>query len=159
MQTRLIIIITTIVLFNSCRQDADQIIEISVVDEALQPYFLKFEQEASLRGVTIDATFDEIEATIENINDGNVVGQCRYNSHYPNEIRIDRQYWQKAGTLGREYVVFHELGHCYLDRGHSEASTVNGTCISIMASGTGTCHNRYSASTREAYLDELFYGH
>ncbi len=157
MQVQLIIPMAFVALLTGCHHE-DPIIEIAPVDQALQPYFTVFRTEALARGVSIDRSFYEIEASIELIDDGNVIGECRYSSHYPNEIRIDREYWQEASAFGRELVVFHELGHCYLDRGHTEASSSSGTCLSIMASGTGSCQNRYGASTREAYLDELFLG-
>lgn len=152
----LILTVATLTLFAACRED-DQFIEISIVDTSLQPYFRTFRAEAASRGIEIDASFEEIEARIEQINDGNVVGRCWYNSHNPNEILIDAEYWQNATDLSKEYVVFHELGHCYLGRGHTEASTASGICLSIMASGTGSCHDRYGSATRDFYLDELFF--
>lgn len=157
MQIRIIIILTAVITIAGCQKE-DQLIEISLVDAALVSYFRTFEAEANARGIALDASFSEIEARFEYINEGNVVGQCWYGRHGSNEILIDQAYWQRASNLNREFVVFHELGHCYLDRDHAEASTTNGTCLSIMASGTGDCYNRYGASTREAYLDELFFG-
>ena len=136
----------------------EQLIRISNVQSELIPYFRTFEHEAQARGVLIDASFSEIEARIVAINDGNVIGRCRYNSHHPNAINIDRSYWERASELDREMVVFHELGHCYLDRGHTERTTSSGICLSLMASGTGDCWLQYVESTREYYLDELFSG-
>ena len=158
MQARLIITLAGISILSACYQDRSTVEDISIIDAALRPYFKTFEAEAAARGILIDASFDEIEGYIEQINDGNVIGQCWYNSQHPNEIRIDQEYWQSVGTIGRELVVFHELGHCYLGRDHTEATTSNGNCVSIMASGTGSCRNRYNQVTREAYLDELFWG-
>lgn len=157
MQTRIFLPLIAISLLTGCQKE-DQFTEISLVDPALQPYFRAFEEEAGARGITLDPSFFEIEATIREINDGNVIGQCKYQSHFPNEIRIDQDYWQHTSNLGRELVVFHELGHCYLARGHTEASTANDVCLSIMASGTGTCRNLYNQETRAYYLDELFFG-
>ena len=157
MPLRILLALATIALFASCDKEQD-LVEISLVEPALQPYFQTFVAEAASRGITIDASFDEIVARIEAINQGSVIGQCRYNSHYPNEVRIDEDYWSRASSLGREFVVFHELGHCYLERGHTEATNANGICLSIMASGTGTCRSAYSQNNREYYLDELFFG-
>lgn len=157
MKIHMLLPVIAISLLAGCQKE-DQLIEISLVDPALQPYFRAFEEEASARGITLDASFSEIEATIREINEGNVIGQCWYSSHYPNEIRIDKKYWQNASYLGREMVVFHELGHCSLDRGHTEGSTASGICLSIMASGTGSCRNLYNRETRAYYLDELFFG-
>ena len=95
MQTRILLPLIAISLLLGCQKE-DQLIEISLVDPALQPYFRTFEAEASARGITLDPSFFEIEATIREINDGDVIGQCWYDSHYPNEIQIDRAYWQSA---------------------------------------------------------------
>ena len=125
------------------------------VETALQPYFDSFVEEAAQRGRSIDLTALEIEGIIEEI-DGNVIGQCRSNSNLPNVVAIDQSFWNSASQLRREMVIFHELGHCALQRDHLDTKTITGTCISIMQSGQGNCRNAYSNSTRAAYLDELF---
>ncbi len=56
----------------------------------------------------------------------------------------------------REFVVFHELGHCDLGRDHRDEAFDNGVCVSIMRSGLGDCRDYYHPRTREGYLDELF---
>lgn len=147
------------VAFASCipEEEAIDVIPEVQVESALQPYFDTFRDEANARGILINSAFLEIDASIENIREDDVVGECWFGGHGPNEIRIDQQFWNEASDIDREFVVFHELGHCYLDRDHTEASTSDGTCLSIMASGVGDCNNRYSLSTRATYLDELFY--
>ena len=158
MHSRLLILILTVVTTSlACEQD-DQLLEISVVEPELQPYFLEFQAEAAERGISITAAFADISAEIVDISDDDVIGQCRYSSARPNEVRIDQAFWNRASETSREHVVFHELGHCYLSRDHKEARTLDGTCVSIMASGRGDCTLLYSSSTREAYLDELFFG-
>jgi hypothetical protein len=56
----------------------------------------------------------------------------------------------------KEYIVFHELGHCVLNRPHTEDSFSNGVCSSIMRSGNGGCYDYYNRFTRQYYVDELF---
>ena len=146
------------VLFMSCVPEDEVVNIIPQVEPVLQPYFESFETAANARGIELNSSFLEIDASIQNIDDGDVIGECWYGGHGPNEIRIDRSFWNEASRLDREFVVFHELGHCYLDRDHTEATTASGACVSIMASGTGNCRNRYGTATREAYLDELFFG-
>jgi len=69
---------------------------------------------------------------------------------------IDKAFFNQTSELLKEMVIFHELGHCVLFRGHREATYSNGTCASIMRSGVEGCRDNYRASTRAAYLDELF---
>ena len=125
------------------------------VDPRLWNYFIDFEREALLRGYRIDLQELEITGVIENISEDGVAGTCQYGNHL-SHVTVDQNYWNHSSTINREFVVFHELGHCVLNRGHQEASFQNGVCQSIMASGTGSCLSAYSLSTREYYLDELF---
>jgi len=58
--------------------------------------------------------------------------------------------------MSKEYLVFHELGHCILGRSHSNDILENGDCKSIMQSGTSNCKGNYNDENREMLLDELF---
>lgn len=126
------------------------------VDEALWVYFDRFEKEGLLRGLDIDLRQAEVTGIIEALDEDGVVGQCTYGSHRSNHVQVDQDFWNQASDLLREFVVFHELGHCELARDHREAAHSDGTCQSIMASGTGDCRDNYRSFTRASYLDELF---
>ena len=159
---RFMLSVTLLFSLVACEREATVLPEsplaIASVDESLQPYFSAFEEAAAARGFSVDLAEAGIEATIQLINEENVAGQCTYHPARPNEIVIDAEYWQRASTLGQEFVVFHELGHCYLSRDHLDHANSAGVCISMMASGLGDCRNAYSHMTRESYLDELFFG-
>lgn len=126
------------------------------VDEALWPYFERFEEEAANRGLFIDLIESNITGVIEDLEEDNVLGQCSYNSHLPEHITIDKAFWNAAGAWAREFVVFHELGHCELLRDHFEGQFSDGTCVSLMRSGLEDCRDNYGSATRAGYLDELF---
>lgn len=128
------------------------------VSEDLWPYFERFEAEASARGISVDLRSQKILGEIAAIAGDGVAGTCNYDSHHPNQVTIDRQFWNASSLLIREMVVFHELGHCELVRDHREAQDTLGRCQSIMASGLGDCFLNYNSSTRAALLDELFDG-
>jgi len=126
------------------------------VDEALWPYFTRFEEEARLRGIEVDLVGNAITGVIEELSEDQVAGQCNYNSHHPNHVTIDQSFWQSASDRYREFVVFHELGHCELLRDHREAAHADGSCKSLMRSGAGDCVDNYHPFSRPDYLDELF---
>jgi hypothetical protein len=69
---------------------------------------------------------------------------------------IDRLFWETATMTEKEYVIFHELGHCALNRRHLDTTYKDGTCTSMMQSGNGSCKMVYNAQNRSKYLDELF---
>lgn len=144
-------------LFIGCTKErnVNLTIEELHVDEALAPYFERFLAEGTIRGHEIDLVGKRIEGYLEDIDDEDVVGQCAYSETSTRKVRIDLNYWNQATDLEREFVVFHELGHCYLERSHSDAQD-NRTCISIMHSGTSRCRFNYTQGNRSVYLDELF---
>ena len=127
------------------------------VDEALWPHFRAFEDAAAVRGITVDLAATTIHGTIEEIDEENIAGVCSYGGRQVHrDVTIDQSFWNRASNLYREFIVFHELGHCYLFRGHHEACLTNRTYASIMRSGTGDCRDNYNPQTRNAYIDELF---
>lgn len=150
---KLFVILGILVSFNSCTKDEGETI---FIDSELKPYFDRFAEEGSERGIIVDFVASRIEGYIEDVTQNNVVGQCEQNSIDPDRLIMDRQFWKIASDQDKEFLVFHELGHCFLGRGHLDTNDMSGNCVSIMHSGSSGCHNIYNASTRESYLDELF---
>lgn len=126
------------------------------VDSRLWSYYEQFEEEGRKRGLEIDLRRSQISGEIDEIHENNVIGTCQYGGYSHNHVTIDNAFWSRSSNLGKEFVVFHELGHCFLNRGHKEDSTSEGLCVSLMRSGNGGCRDAYSTRNREYYLDELF---
>ncbi|OEK04671.1 hypothetical protein [Roseivirga misakiensis] len=126
------------------------------VDERLWPYFIRFQEQGASRGLTIDLVAEGITGVIEVIDEENIAGTCNFNSRTSNHVMIDAEFWQLAPDLFKEFIVFHELGHCSLFRDHREGADQNGRCISIMRSGLEECRDNYNIVTRTDYLDELY---
>lgn len=126
------------------------------VSPDLQEYFDRFAIEAGQRGITFDYEASRIEGYINDVVERGVSGKCVFNSELPDQVYIDLAFWNAASDLEKEFVVFHELGHCFLQREHLDSTKPDGSCLSMMHSGLGGCDNAYSRSNRTAYLDELF---
>ncbi len=137
--------------FSSCQQDIDNEIEAE-----LQLYFDAFVEEAAIQGVEISLDEIDIGGYIENIEERGTLGQCKSYSNGAKQIVIDQPYWSRASDVEREYLVFHELGHCILGREHLDSKNASGICTSIMQSGDGTCRGIYNLTNREELLEELF---
>jgi len=131
-------------------------IVISVVDTPLQAYFNRFIDEAAIRGLDVTYATSQVDATISDIAEPNVIGQCSWNQTHQHSITLDKNYWSKANELQREFVVFHELGHCVLGLDHVDNTDAYGNCTSIMTSGTGDCRVLYTNNNRSRLLDDLF---
>jgi hypothetical protein len=49
-------------------------------------------------------------------------GHCaNYGKNNPlNYIKINKKFWETASEVQRRILIFHELGHCVLDRRHDD---------------------------------------
>jgi len=140
-------------LLIACTTEQDE--AVTVVDPVIQPYLDDFVAEGELRQYNPAFPVRELSILLEPI-DGAAVGQCQRYDGGTRTVVIDRAYWMRSNTTQREFLVFHELGHCILGRNHLDDALQNGHCVSIMSSGVGGCVNVYNATTRDRYLDELF---
>ncbi len=142
------------ILMSSCTNKEDGVI----LDERLVPFFEIFKEEAAKRDVVFDNSVEQIEGYIQSVAGQSVIGICKRNENVEKhrQLIFDSPYWKTATKLEKEYVVFHELGHCFLGLGHDDSANGQGVCNSIMASGLGSCRDNFNTNTREELLDELF---
>ncbi len=161
-----VILFVSLVTIGACiDEDLSQIedqntIETAVfplVDQELWSHFIAFEDAAEDRGFRVDLSATQIRGTIEEIHEDNIAGTCSFGGRTNfRDVVIDESFWDNSSQLSREYIVFHELGHCFLGRDHEEACLANRSYASLMRSGLGSCRDNYNFSTRDYYLDELF---
>lgn len=139
----------------SCTEEAPFVMEEEVAS-VLIPHFQSFALEAEKYDVYIDWSVERISASLGTVTDDGASGQCLKYTNGRHEIRIDKNYWDRINANEKEFVIYHELGHCLLNRGHLDDMDDNGLCISIMTSGEFECQKRYNQNTRNRYLEELF---
>ena len=143
----------SILLLASCNE-----LDILETDPELVPYFDIFEEEAEKRGIQVDFVAANIEGLLQDIGSQSVLGQCFRNERRPKKVVIDREFWEGANEQDRQFLIFHELGHCFLDLEHDDSiDPQTGVCVSIMHSTLAVCEFVFDADTRESYLDELFF--
>ncbi len=125
------------------------------VDADLIEYLEQFKEEAALRNIKVDYERKPVEARLEIHPEEVALGWCNHDFDNPNKVTINLIFWNVLNALEKEKLIFHELGHCVLDRPHLDRMKSDGYCKSIMHSGQA-CADNYSVKTRKAYLDELF---
>lgn len=168
------LLLLTLTIFSSCQDDVELELEddsdfISTttsndnssrsytnVDPSLWSYFQSFEEAAALRGYSINLNQLEITGELQDLPGENIGGQCTWHSNNPNNIIIDEPLFNELPDLYREFIIFHELGHCVLNRDHREDVDGQGNCLSLMRSGLESCNDNYRINTRTNYLNELF---
>jgi len=146
-------LMVTLLILAACEQE--DVVPAPNVDAELQPYLDRFMAEGEARQFSpvldvelLDLRFGSLEEAVR--------GQCQLFSDGRRAIVIQPSYWANADEWSKELLIFHELGHCLLDRRHLETADADGNCLSIMHSGEGDCRNLYGPTTRTRYLDELF---
>lgn len=141
--------------FSSQEQASPTVTTFQNVDARLWPFWREFEVQAARRGIDFDLSDWNLVGQIEPIAEENVAGTCSYGGNHPNTVTIDEEIWDELPEIYKEFIIFHELGHCVLFRDHEEASN-SGICASIMRSGLTRCRDNYNLNTRDSYLNELF---
>lgn len=94
----------------------------------------------------------------------NVIGVCKKMDDIYRQIEIDREYWETASKEAKMGLIFHELGHCVLDREHdSEYFKYNGLHMrGEVPASLMFPYNFYSSHYNELedyYKYELFHPH
>jgi hypothetical protein len=129
------------------------------IDPKLIPYFDKFSQNLSpetkkrFKKQRFAAGFGSIGKK------GKAIGTCLDDHANPPEIEIDKEYWKTAEESSRTALVFHELGHCFCKKEHTDKNShlrdiVNRCPISIMNPSipNPTCLESYW----DEYIEEFF---
>lgn len=132
-----------LLLHSSCQKE-------QVIPKDFSVYVDRFFKEGRTRGFkqnkfdfNINIQFGDIES----------FGLCATNS---GDITIDRETWNASNDEKREWVIFHELGHCILGREHRDEVSSSGECLSMMRAEATCALNLYSSTWRHYYMDELF---
>ncbi len=149
MKERIIVFLLILIVVSSCRKEKTQTIPdefVSFVDG--------FFEEAFNRNVDLNLSDFNLEIKLEDIQDH--AGTCNTRNSV---IRIDEETWLNIDDQQKEWLIYHELGHCILERSHNNNKASNGECLSFMneqMSNPDCSSNLYSVMWRDYYLDELF---
>ena len=135
------------------------------IESVFTDYIDRFEEEAATRGVNVDFSEEGIEILLVDSTSYLYAGYCDKDQE-THQITIQRNYWDNVTERDRERLLFHELGHCILNRSHKNGLTDDREFLSIMQ-GSGSQSQYYSVRNRFVnysgfrkayYLDELFNG-
>ncbi len=121
--------------------------------------FLSAGQQRGIDSIAIDNLVVDWEAENENLV-GHTCAVC-YKAKEVDSLQkyiiIKPDCWNGLNDHLKEVVMFHELGHCYLNRSHKSGNMGNGYVKSIMNKTMSEPLWADTTSYRRAYyLDELF---
>lgn len=139
-------ILLVLLLTLSCGKEKIQ--EISDHEAINNPifdeYVIKFEHDIETTKGDIPIYFHPLKS--------NTAGLCVTYSNNKKEVQIDLDFWNKSNEITKEILIFHELGHCVLNRSHQYGS-IDECPRSIMNPQllTDLCY----IENREYYINQL----
>lgn len=98
----------------------------NTIEEDMQPYVDRFVEDAELYNCTLSTKnlsigfIDANEAIIHEDESITTLAQCTHYTDGDVEIEFVKVQWDKMSPIKRERVMYHELGHCLLDKGHHD---------------------------------------
>ena len=141
-----------IVLLVGCAEDPPEI----NVDPVFQEFVDEFVVEAARFGQDIDFSDTGLSIQFRDVVDRGSSGVCLGN----HMIEIETAFWAGLSDFDRQGLIFHELGHCELDRPHRNDKLVNGEWASRMRGDPipETCNAviNYAGTRLEYYISEFF---
>lgn len=131
------------------------------ISPEFQTHYDNFIKEANKRGLS---HVSKMNVTIEfkNVNmkhellskNGNInLGHCSLIIGQDPHIQVNALQWSRSNNYQREMVIFHELAHCFLFKGHTEGFDNHGH-KSLM--GSLIFSTEEYKMNREKFLNELF---
>ena len=157
---KILFLLSIILLFQTCKKDNGIGAENGVyqVDATFESYVQEFIAEGAKRGKTIDFSDSGLIVEFSDVVVGGASGFCYVGQHH---IVIDKSEWTALSEDVRGFLLFHELGHCELDRGHRNDKFDNDVWKSIMRGSPLEGIEvwipvPYFGFRREYLIDELF---
>lgn len=127
------------------------------IDSEFAPHLEVFKAEAQQRGIPMNINNLVMRFT-KAFDKSETLAQCQYGT--TPTILVGLDFWNYSDPKTREQVIFHELGHCILGRGHLDDSVNLGGYNIIPKSIMSTLlfSTTYYDHNRTYYIDELFAG-
>jgi hypothetical protein len=117
--------------------------------DGVDQYLQSFKEDAVHYGFNFnpdDFTFN-LNSNLGIVDGITVNGKCTH----PNHIEISTAFWERHDRVLQEMVIYHELGHCFLNREHTS------NFRSLMVKDIELVESLYKVN-RAAYIEELFTG-
>lgn len=83
------------------------------INPDLKPYYKAFIRDYKLKSSKIDIDFGFLPQ--------DVAGNCRVSfrgKEFKRKITVDKAHWLSYNSYQKKWLMYHELGHCLLFRGH-----------------------------------------
>lgn len=127
--------------------------DVLFIAPELQPLIAKFVEDGEKYGAKV--TIANLSAQLTERLEFPVVGDCTRNGDYP-MIRISKSFWETASEANRQLEIYHELGHCILNREHDDAVIAENGNIPRSIMNTVEIDISVFLKNQDYYFCELF---
>lgn len=104
-----------------------------------------------------DFVIGDIPINFGDTENPNFDGVCNTYSNGAKEVIIKKSWWDTASASQREIMIFHELGHCSLNRDHdSELLSKDNYVVKASIMNPTIPGSAHYQQYKTAYLSELF---
>ena len=150
-------------MITACAPPVAKQSELSV-DPVFQPYVNSFVAKSKEEGrpVTVDNLVIRLDPSMTGPGNGStgwILGVCTIGSNTPT-IRVNPFFWNNKNysNADREELIFHEMGHCVLGRGHTSntITTVDGAALAESIMNPYHLGARKYTISYNYYMQELF---
>src|SRR5579884_1508973 len=107
---KMFLLVLIALLSSSCGPPPDPSI---TQDPELIPFINSFESEIGVDASHVSATFSKLTSPD--------IGMCDSYDDGRRDIYIDRDEWNQMDYVGREQLMYHELGHCAMNLEHNNS--------------------------------------
>ena len=144
-----------VLILMSCKKEETKTYN---VDIAFEPYVQLFIEEGAIRGHAIDFSDTGLLVEFSDQIVNNASGYCYLGEYH---VVVDKSEWNMLAENQKRFLIFHELGHCELDRRHRNDQFVNKLWKSLMRGDPLSSIQQYQPVAFcgfriNYYLDELF---
>lgn len=144
--------ISSVLFLTACKKDIWYDVE-----PEFEAYINEFEENAASHGYTLD--IEELGLIMQF---GDLAeeqsGLCHYED--PIRIEIDKTTWNRSSYSNKKQIIFHQMGHGFLNRDHDNTKLQNGEWKSIMRGNPlpewSSPVVNFSGLREAYYIDELF---
>lgn len=163
---RRLLLIVIVLVTSSCGLILDgdvkegQTRQFSETNSVLLPYVVSFEEQAKVQLSDDKFKVGDVPVNFGDTTDTKYDGVCIKYPDGTREILLKKKWFDKASEVQKEILIFHELGHCRLNRKHNSEHTMaydNNLAIKVSIMNPVVPSTYYYAEYKEAYLKELFH--
>ncbi len=131
--------------------------QFSSTDEAFASYIEEFEQLGKTNSGDVSFTIGDIPVNFGNIENENYQGVCYTYTDGTREVIIRQTWWDSHTDDYRRSLIYHELGHCRLDREHlDDTYEVDGEIMKVSMMNSVIVRPRDYNRFSDHYHKELF---